>query len=870
VTPSTVGPYRVLHKLGSGGMGEVFLAEDERLRRKVALKSLTSAWTQGPEGRRRLLREARAVAALNHPNIAAVYDVLETADGDFIVMEYVPGQTLAERLTGGPMTAAAVLWIGAQICDALSEAHAHGLIHRDLKPANILLTPAGRVKILDFGLARTLAVEGLDRPGDSVDLSASGRRLVGTPAYIPPEHLLGRAVDERGDVYSLGVTLYELATGRRPFQGADLQAIANAILNETPRLPEGVDARIPPSLLDVIGRAMARDPERRPRTAAALKTDLLRVRREIADSGIPTEEGWWSGAVSPPARSRRRLAWGAALVLSVCAGAAAWLLPRSWPRVDEPRTPVVAVLPLDAAGDPASETLGAGSADLLVATLARLPGVNVLSRGATASYRARAKGTGAIARELGADFVVDGTIQRAAGKVRVTFSLVRAGSEVVLWGDAHEGALEDVLRLQREAVEAVADALRVRIPPADRERVLRASTSSADAFADFAQARSFLERFDVAGNVDRAITLFESALARDPSFALARAGLGQAYWQKHAQTREPVWAEKASEAIDAALSLDPQQPAVRYSLALLYKRTGEPARAIEELRRVIALQPSSDEAHNLLGNLLVEKGQVDAGLRSLHEAIRLRPSYWSNHYALGVACFDVGRYPEALAAFRRVVELQPDNGWGYQMLGTTLYVQGDRRGAIEALRESIRVAPNAGAWSNLGTAYYAEGRFEEALGAYRECARLEPRAPLAHRNAGDALLRLGRAEEARAAYLQAVELAREGLAVNPNDAAARASLGVYLAKAGRLESAREEIAKAVKRAPDNAEVLYQQAVVAALSNRPGEGLRALARALDHGWSPALAKEDDDLRPLREHPEFGPLLSSRAAATKGDP
>jgi tetratricopeptide (TPR) repeat protein len=441
---------------------------------------------------------------------------------------------------------------------------------------------------------------------------------------------------------------------------------------------------------------------------------------------------------------------------------------------------------------------------------------------------------------------------------------------VVLWGDAHEGALEDVLRLQGEAAEGVADALRVRLPPGDRERLVRAAAPSADAFAEFAQARSFLDRYDVAGNVDRAIALFEKALARDPSFAHARGGLGQAFWQKYTQTRDPVWAGKARTAIDEALALDPDQPAVRYSLAVLYHRTGERARAIDELERVVALQPSSDEAQGLLGGLLVESGDAEGGLPRLREAIRLRPNYWSNHYALGLACFGLGRYPEALAAFRRVTELQPDNSWGFQMLGTTLYAQGDRRGAIEAFRESIRVAPNAGAWSNLGTVYYAEGRFGDALAAYRECARLEPEAPLAHRNAGDALARLGREDEAQAAYERAVELAQAELRVNPNDPGGRAALAVYLAKAGRFEPAREELTRALELAPESAEVLYQQAVVAALSNRPREALGALARAFERGYSPAFAEDDDDLRRLRERPEYGALLAAKTTRTKGVP
>jgi tetratricopeptide (TPR) repeat protein/predicted Ser/Thr protein kinase len=864
VAPTAVGPYRVLRKLGSGGMGEVYLAEDGRLRRKVALKSLARA--SGSEGRRRLLREARAAAALNHPNIAAVYDVVESADGDFIVMEYVPGENLADRLGQGPISPSTVVWIGAQICDALAEAHAQGIVHRDLKPGNVVLTPAGRVKVLDFGLARAIVQEPSDL-SDSLDAPEVPGRLVGTAPYMPPEPLQGRPIDERGDIYSLGVTLYELATGRRPFHGPDAASLRRAILCDPPA-PVPVECAIPASLAELIGRAMARDPEARPRSAGALKAELVRARNEMAASGAPTEEQWWtSSGRATPRRRRALLAWAVAAVLAVALAAGGLLYWRSRPRVDAGRPPVVAVLPLDAAGDASTEPLGAGAADLLVATLARVPGVNVLSRGATAPYRGRAKGTGRIAKELGADFVVDGTIQRAAGKVRVTYSLVRAGSEVVVWGDAREGALDDVLQLQRDAAEAVVDALRVRIPARDRERMLGASTSSPDAFAEFAEARSYLERFDVAGNADRAIVLFHKAIARDPSFALARAGLGEALWRKYSETHEAEWAAKARAAVDGALALDPDQPGVRYSLALVYMRTGERAKAVDEFRRVIALQPSSDEAYNHLGDLLVETGQVDEGLRRLNEAIRLRPGYWSNHYSLGVALFQLGRLAGALAAFRRVVELQPDNSWGYQMLGTTLLAQGDRRGAIEAFRESIRVGPNAGAWSNLGTAYYAEGRFEEALAAYRECARLEPNAPLAHRNAGDALARLDRRAEARDEYARAVDLAEAQLRVNPEDASVRAELAVYLAKAGRPAEAWREAQRAVRLAPASADVAYQQAVVATLSNRLDEGQRALQLALDRGYSPAFVEQDDDLLPLRARPEVRSLLRARAETKK---
>jgi eukaryotic-like serine/threonine-protein kinase len=883
--PAFVGPYKIIEGLGSGANGEVFLAEDTRLGRKVAVKTLSALGSKElADARRWVLREARAAARLNHPNIASVYDVLESEDGAHIVMEYVPGETLASRLRHGSLLVSQVMEIGAQLADALAEAHGLGVIHRDLKPANVMLTPKGTVKVLDFGLAQVRSAEPDSTPAGSGPYFTLEGRRIGTPPYMPPEHLMGDPIDARGDIYSLGITLFELLTHRRPFQGADGAALASAILTQpTPRVT-GSNHTVPDSLDRIVYRAMSRSPQDRYGSAAVLAADLRRAAEGLepaagagAASDAPTVPRALGSDVPTPTpplgwsvrlRSTQRAALLAGVGLIALLGLAGFLAKgRFTATPPAASSTVVAVLPLSGLGGEAQdESLATGIADSLISSLSRIPGLTVVSRQATLVYRDRKKDTAQIARDLGAGMVVDGALQRSGDKVRVSLSLLRPESRAVEWSHQYDGSFADVFTLQSAVGDAVAEALRMTLSPDERREVGRAPTANVEAFADYAQGRTFLERPDVKENLERSLALFRSAVAKDPRFARAHAGLADALWRRFKDKGDMADAVAARDASAEALRLDAGDASVHYSLAKIYRDTGRVDASIEELKSALRIQPGNDEAHSLMGQVLAEKGNVEAGVREIQEAIRLRPDFWGHHYVLGLACYKAGRFSSAVSAFARVTQLQPDHSWGFQMLGTSQHAMDDTRSAIENYRRAIQLGA-AGAHANLGLVYFEEGRFTEAAQAYEEATRLAPRDPLKRWMLGDCFTRLHRTHRALEEYRHALRLSQEQVLTNPRDGRALSMVAMAKAKLGMFTEAEQDAAKAAELSPAVADVLYRKAVVHALAGKAPTSLLALEAAVARGYSAYHARKDHDLQTLWSQPGFTKLVTLNDSRSK---
>jgi serine/threonine protein kinase/Flp pilus assembly protein TadD len=825
-------------------MGEVWLAEDTRLHRQVALKMVRSADSIDEAARDRLMREARAAAALNHPHIATVHDVIEDQGRVVIVFEYVEGETLSDRLRRGPLPPPEAVTIAAQIATALAAAHAHGVVHRDLKPANVIVGADGHVKVLDFGIARMLAVGTTGTAGSLPSSSAVG--FIGTPSYAAPEQMVSAAVDERADLYALGVVLFEMISGRRPFAGNDPVQLASAKLSEDAPPLSSTGTLVPPALERFVASLLERDRADRPASAAEALAQLKAIYGH-----------------DPAPRRKAGFAVSAAAVAALVALAAfgAWELNRfARPAaVDPSAPPVIAVLPLaNVSGDPSKDYVAAGIAESLIASLASLPSVTVLSRASVSEARTRAKTDAALAKDLGASYIVTGSVQESSGTLKVSLSLVKP-DRTVAWGDSVEAPFDRIFELQARLATALADALVVRASASERERVQQQPTSSAQAITAYWQGRALMERRDSAGNVAAAIAAFTEAITIDPRFALAHAALGEAYWQRYVETRDQAWVAKATESGVTALRLDANHPQVRYTLALTLAGSGKLDEATEELTRALALRPNYEDARRQLGVVLARRGDIDGAVAQFQQAIALRPTGWANWSQMGVSLFQASRFREAAAAFTKVIELQPDNSFGFQQLGAAYQNLGEYELALDNYRKAIAIRPTPQAFSNIGVIHHLRREYSQAVEAYQRALELRPNSHITWRNLGDSYTRLGRRADAAAAYDRAIVQAEAELRVDSTDATTLSALAVYLAKAGRQAEAQSRIGAALADQPSDPLVTFRAAEVHALGGRRTDAVAMLQQAVARGMSLSRIREEEDFESLQTLESYRKLL-----------
>src|SRR5581483_6557780 len=520
VTGQVLGHYRILERIGAGGMGVVYRAHDQRLERDVALKVLPPGTLADDSARKRFRQEALAISRLNHPNIATVHDFDTQRGVDFLVTELVPGSTLDEMLAARPLPEKDVLQIGLQLAEGLDAAHRAGVIHRDLKPGNLRLTPEGRVKILDFGLAKRVD------PADQTSLTQSRSEsdgVAGTPAYMAPEQLKGGKVDTRADLWAAGVVLYELATGQRPFQGQTANALAAEIVYAAPPSPQRIQPKLSSRIADIILKCLEKDPENRYQSAKELVVDL---RRLVSPSAATAT------SVAPPLRrqvGRKALATAGAVVLAIIAAATYLYFHRTPPGAVPTPITSLAVLPLaNLSGDVNQEYFADGVTEALITELSRIRGLKVISRTSAMQYKDLKKPVPQIASELGVDAVMEGSVQREGDQVRISIQLIDAPADKSLWAEQYQREYRSILALQSEVARAVVQQIKITLTPQEQVRLRGAGTIVPEAHEAYLKGRFYWNK-RTAEDLKKSLEYYQQAIDSDPNYASAYAGMADAY-----------------------------------------------------------------------------------------------------------------------------------------------------------------------------------------------------------------------------------------------------------------------------------------------------------------------------------------------------
>ena len=834
--------YKILEKLGAGGMGVVYKALDLKLDRIIALKFLPNSYSFDEDIKKRFVHEAKAVSKIQHNNICTIHEINETEDGQlFICIDYYEGESLKEKLKNGRLELNGALDITLQICEGLKKAHEKNIIHRDIKPANIFITKDGIVKILDFGLAKMKGQSQLTK----------FESTIGTTAYMSPEQAKGDEVDQRTDIWSLGVVFYEMISGNLPFKGEFDQAIIYSILNKT---PDELD--VPKKIKNFISKCLQKKVINRYMSIDEILVEFNLVPSSSLKKGkVSINRGMFE-------RVRKNKITLALLVLIILLiSVLGWFVFNNLNILsNKPEAKQVAVLPFDNIGnDPASQAFCDGLVETLTSQLTQLPQFNtsiqvIPSSEIHARHITSAKQAAQI---FGADLAVTGSIQKYSGKIRLIINLVDTKSLRQISSTSGDYTLSNVYNFQDDVVRKLSTILAVNIRPEEIEKINRGGTENIDAYILYTQGKGYLQNYWSAKNINTAIRLFHEALGKDSEYVLAFAGLTEAYIKKFKYQKITNYLDSASIYNEKAKSLNGNLPLVHIASGMILNEKGEFEKSVSEFKKAIEEDKYNFEGYN---GLAISYQSLNLNIKAeqtYKQSIKLKPAYWVGYNKLGIFYYSHGEFNKAVEQFQKVVELTPDNTFGLNNLGAVYMYLGKWSEAKSAFTHVTKLQSDYSAYSNLGSIYFFHDEdFKNAADMYQKALALDSSNYLMWGNIASAYYQIPAYKDKSVFYFnRAIDLAEKELKLNPRNSSTLSSLASYYSMLGEKDKSIQDLNKALELSPGDVDIIDQGIVVNETLGKRNEALKLTRKILEKGFPISKLEKSPDLKDLIKDKRF---------------
>lgn len=854
----TISHYKIIEKIGEGGMAHVYKAEDSKLKRTVALKFISPHRLDKEQTKTRFIQEAQTAAGLNHPNITTIYEIDEIDDQTFIAMEYIEGTSLRDLVTPRPLSVGKSLNIALQIIEGLGEAHERKITHRDIKSSNIMITPRGQAKIMDFGLVK---LEG----GTQITKTSM---VMGTVSYMSPEQAKSEDVDFRTDIWSFGVVLYEMLTGQLPFKGSHDQIILHSILKKRPEPLSTFREDIPLLFEDIIEKCLKKNPKDRYQSVSELKSDLEDLRREITtDHATLSLPGRLLPRIyrKPVVKIALPLLAAIVLLISLMLFTPVPQLLKNW--INPPSAPSqkgLAVIPFTVrSNNPEDKEFCAGLIDFLINKLTKIqqyqgsfwvvPHREVRRENVESAVDAR--------KAFNVDFVIDPTMQVAENKVYFIINLIDAESRRQLSSEILPYDVKDLSGIQEDLSQTTIAMLGIELPPEAQIELAKGGTENIEAFNLYIQGLGYLLRYERPENIDIAIGLFVRSIDKDSNYALAHAGLAEAYWQQWNQTKNSDFIRKAQDSCMEAIQISKDSAPIHITMGIIYRDTGQYEDALSEFKTALEYEPNNEKAYREMARTFQMMGDTQKAEEFYKTAIDLVPSFWGGYNHLGYFYYRTGQIDKAVSMFLKVIELTPDNARGYNNLGGSYASMGRLDLAEPILEKAIEIQPSGSNLNNLATVYFNQGKFTKAEEIYTRAITFVENNYVIWGNLGDSRRYTGKHTQAQIQkdYERAKNLVMDSLAVNSSDTYARSHLAFYHAILGDSSNAIKEISAVLKQEPKDVEILRKVIQVFELTGDRENALSACSRYLKNGGVLNYILVDPDFEDLKKDLRFRQLI-----------